>query len=386
MLAIAALVLGMLAVAAFATRLAALSVPMTWIAPAAALVVMSSSLVAQYLLDITRLQMQPWKFFGVSLVARVATAFAGVAAVVWLSLGLDGLLAVQALVSVLALPVAALAVRRDLTLAVDRNVVTKLLHFGYPFIFSSIAFWLFGSVDRWMLAAMSSVEEVGIYSIAQRFASIVMMVSLAFGQAWAPLALKFRADEPQKYRGWYADVLVMLACGMLVVGGAVALFSDELIGFLMPAEYAPAARPLAVLCLGVVIQSTTQITGIGISLERKTSIFAHLSWLMAVINIALNLLLIPQLGATGAAWATALSYLFLTASYMYYSQALHPLPIRWRRIVIWFAMLALIGIVAGQPVLAFEGLPALWLKLLLLAACLGVGFMLTVWRRPVHVH
>lgn len=385
MLVLGVLVVGLLAVAASANWLPGLNLPMTSIAPIAALVVMGGTLIAQYLLDVTRLQMAPWKFFGVSLVTRVATAMAGVAAVVWLQLGLDGLLAVQAAVALLALPLAALAVRRDLTTAVDREAALKLLRFGYPFIYSSFAFWLFGSVDRWLLAALSSVEEVGIYSVAQRFASIVMMVSLAFGQAWAPLALKMRADEPQKYRGWYADVLLMLACGMLVLGGAVALFSDQLISFLMPAEYEAAARPLAVLCLGVVAQSTTQITGIGISLERKTSLFAHLSWLMAVVNVVLNLLLIPKFGATGAAWATALSYLFLTGSYMYCSQALHPLPIRWRRVLVWLAMLTVIGLVAGQPVVQPGIWSSVWLKALLLCVCIVVGTMLIVWRRPMHV-
>lgn len=382
-LVLCVLIVGLLAIAASANWLPGLNLPMTSIAPTAALVVMGSTLIAQYLLDVTRLQMAPWRFFGVSLATRVATAMAGVAAVVWLQLGLDGLLAVQAVISLLALPLAALAVRQDLTTVVDREVVLKLLRFGYPFIYSSFAFWLFGSVDRWLLAALSSVEEVGVYSIAHRFASIVMMVSLAFGQAWAPLALKMRADEPQKYRGWYADVLLMLACGMLVLGGAVALFSGELISFLMPAEYEAAARPLAVLCLGVVAQSTTQITGIGISLERKTSLFAHISWLMAVVNVVLNVLLIPQFGATGAAWASALSYLFLTASYLYCSQTLHPLPIPWRRVGVWFAMLALIGLVAGQPVLELQPATTVWLRIFILAACMLIGVML-VWRRPIR--
>lgn len=379
-----AFALGSVATAVVASWLPLWNLPMTWLAPTAALVLMVGTQIAQYLLDVIRLQMKPWKFFGVSLAARVASAIAGVIAVVWLGMGLDGLLVLQATVSLLALPVAALAVRDNLTLAIDRDACLKLLRFGHPFIYSGLAFWVFGSIDRWLLAALSSVEEVGIYSVAYRFATIVMMVSLAFGQAWAPLALKTWADDP-RYREFYADVLLVLACGMLILGGSIALFSGELIAFLMPAEYYAAARPLAVLSLGVVIQSTTQVTAIGISLEKKTSLFARLSWITAGINLVLNLLLIPNHGALGAAWAMALSYLFLTASYLYCSQMLHPMPIRWRRAAVWLGMLIAIAIMISQGDLTPEHSPTTWLRALLLLACMGICFVLVVWRRSLHV-
>lgn len=359
--------------------------PMTWIAPTAALFLMVGSQATQYLLDVIRLQMRPWRFFGVSLVARVATAMSGVIAVVFLSQGLDGLLALQAAVSLLALPLAALAVRRDLTRAIDRDVALKLVRFGHPFIYSGIAFWLIGSIDRWLLAALSSVEEVGIYSVAHRFASIVMIVSLAFGQAWAPLAMKIRADDPLGYRSLYAEVLLVLSCGMLLLGGLIALFSGELLSLVMPPEYQGAAGPLAVLCLAVVIQSTTQVTAIGISLERKTSLFARLAWLTAGINLVVNLLLIPRLGATGAAVATALSYLFLTCSYLICSQSLHPLPIRWRRIAVWCCLLVIIGLTANQSAQGPDTALPIWLKLLLLFAAAIICLLLVAARKGSSV-
>jgi O-antigen/teichoic acid export membrane protein len=384
LLLVASLAIGFAATAGAASWLPQRDLPMTWIAPTAALLLMAGSQVAQYLLDVIRLQMRPWRFFGVSLVSRVATAIVGVVAIVWLEMGLDGLLALQAAVSLLALPLAALAVRRDLTLAVDRTVCFKLFHFGHPFVYSGIAFWLFGSVDRWLLAMLSSVEEVGVYSVAHRLASALMLFSLAFGQAWAPLALKTKNDDPLGYRSMYAEVLLVLACGMLLLGGSIALFSAELLGLLMTAEYQAAASPLAVLCLGVVMQSTTQVTAIGISLEKRTALFARLAWLTAGINVILNLLLIPNHGAIGAAWAMALSYLFLTGSYLYWSQSLHPIPIRWRRVAVWFGLLIVIGVSATQLALNSSNPLTVLLKLLLLVVSASVCYLLVAWKRPMH--
>lgn len=379
------LALGVAVTAALSGWLPTWDVPMTWIAPAAALVLMVGNQVGQYLLDAVRVHLKPWRFFGVSLVTRVASAIGGVIAVVWLGMGLDGLLALQATVSLFALPLAALAVRKDLTTAIDSDVIRKLLRFGHPFIYMGLAFWLFGSIDRWLLAAMSSVEEVGIYSVAHRFASIVMVASYAFGQAWAPLALKSRVDEPQSYRRMYADVLLVLACGMLVLGGSIAIFSRELIGLLMPAEYGAAARPLAILCFGVILQSTTQVTAIGISLDNKTALFARLSWITAGVNLVLNLLLIPRLGATGAALATSLSYLFLTSCYLYFTQRLHPLPVPWRRVIAWLVLLIGIGTLTGQSAMEPGYLSSIHVKALLLVVCMCICLVLVVWRRSARV-
>ena len=60
----------------------------------------------------------------------------------------------------------------------------KLINYGYPFIFAAMAYWIFGSIDRWMLFYLRDTEEVGLYSIAFRFSLIPMFLANAFGQAW----------------------------------------------------------------------------------------------------------------------------------------------------------------------------------------------------------
>jgi O-antigen/teichoic acid export membrane protein len=380
----AAFALGAVGAAFVAPRLAGWDMPMTWIALIAALLLMVANQVSQYLLDVTRLHMKPWRFFGVTLATRVLTAAAGVVAVVVLGWRLDGLLVLQAVVAFAALPIAAAAVRRDLAMTLDARIARMLLGFGHPFIYAGLAFWLFGSMDRWMLAAFSSVDEVGIYSVSHRFASIVLFVSLAFGQAWSPISMKIRTDYPSRYRALYADVLLILACGMLLLGGGVALFSADLIRFVMPSGYAAAAAPLAVLCLGVVFQSTIQVTAIGISLEKATFLFARLSWFSAGLNFLLNLLLIPRYGALGAAWATTLSYLALTGSYLYYTQRLHPLPLAWRRLAVWLTLLVLLAAASGGWIDSFE--PALTVggRLALLAGAVAVCGWLAPWRSSAY--
>ena len=358
---------------------------LSWIGLLAGLVLMTSGQVVQYLLDVTRLHRAPWIFAGVSLFSRVLTVGAGLLAVVWLDWGLDGLLMAQATVMVATVPLALVAVRKDLTWKVDWVAARKLMQFGSPFIFVGLAFWLFGSMDRWLLAGMTSMDEVGIFSVGQRFASVILFVSMAFGQAWSPLAIKIRADHPQNYRALYVDILLMLLCAMTILGGGISLFATELVAWLMPVDYHGAGLVLAALALGLVLQSSMQVTAMGISLENKTYLFARLSWLAAALNLLLNLAMIPTLGALGAAVATSLCYLFLTSAYLYFTQRLHPLPLPWGKILVLAALwLVLAGCQIGQQMGHPMASSVVWRAMLLFVSLLVCGALIP-WRKALHV-
>jgi O-antigen/teichoic acid export membrane protein len=235
-------------------------------------------------------------------------------------------------------------------------------------------------MDRWMLAGMASVNEVGIYSVASRFGIAVFFVSTAFGQAWSPLAIKIRTEHPKKYREIYVNVMFALLLLMLAVGGGLALFSGEVIGLFMPPTYASAALPLAILCFGSVLQSTLQVTAIGISLEKKVFLFARVAWVTALINLGLNYFLIPMYGATGAATATLVSYMVMTGCYLYFTQRLHPLPIPWWRL----GSILSLGVILACIAISWVSGEFVWFavisKIILVIVCIGLAYFLLPFR------
>lgn len=338
----------------------------------------------QYILDVVRLHFAPWRFLVLSLVSRVASAAAMVAVVVGLGWGVDGLLVTQAVVTLLALPVGLMLIRKDLTRVFDRGLASMLFGYGHPFIFVGLAFWLLSSMDRWMLAAMSSVEEVGVYSVALRFASVILFVSTAFGQAWSPMAIRLRTTYPTTYRVLYGNILLALLCLMVVAGGAVALFAGEVIGLVMPPGYGGAAAPLAVLSIGMVLQSTNQVTAVGISIEQKTHLFARLMWLVAGVNFLFNLILIPRFGAIGAAWATTLAYLVLSVAYAWLTQRIHPLVIPWRPVRLMLGIGACLAILSISLVNMSIVPQEVGLKALALVLALALACKLIPWRSLNH--
>ena len=301
------------------------NLPLTWITYLSLIIIVVLTQLINYLKDVSRLKFKNFDYFILSVFSKSLGILIGVFALI-IGWDTDGLLAGIALGLIIVIPYAFWLNKYDLKINFfNYEQAKRMTSYGYPFIYVGLAFWILGAVDRWMLASMKSLDEVGIYSVAFRFASIVFFVSLAFGQAWSAVAIKIRNDFRKSYRSIYGDVLILLTFIMVIASSSVALFSNEIIEFIMPKEYSQSKLPLIILCLGVFFQSLQQICGIGITIEKKVYLYARISWVIVVLNIILNFLLIPSFGSVGAAISSLICYFIMNFIYFYYTQKLHPI-------------------------------------------------------------
>ena len=92
-------------------------------------------------------------------------------------------------------------------------------------------------------------------------------------------------------------------------------------------------------------------------------------------------MLIPKFGALGAAWGTAVTYLFITATYLAFTQYLHPLEISWKRLTVVglsVTVLFAVALAARQP--EFQ-LSFFVLKCFVLVAFCCVGVFILPFRK-----
>ena len=161
--------------------------------------------------------------------------------------------------------------------------------------------------------------------------------------AWSPISIKIKSDHPESYKSFYADLLIALLIIMIFCSSVLSLFSGEIVELLIGDEYQGSSYPLIFLCFGVAINTSGQITATGISIEKKTFLFARIAWFSVLINAVLNWILIREYGAIGASLSTLFCHFFITCSYLYYTQKLHFIPFQYSRIVL-ILILALIMI------------------------------------------
>ena len=319
-----------------------------WIWVALALANVVPEQIAQYTLDAVRLHFTPWRFFIIALVKNLAGILLGLWFLLVWDLGLTGIFLGTLVASSAAVPLGLWMIRKDLTWRPDPGVGRAMFRYGYPFVFTSAAYWVFGSMDRWLLMEMSSAEEVGLFSVAFKFAAILTFVIGAFSQAWSPYAMKMMREAPD-YRRTYASIFSVWYFLLAVAGLVVALFAREVMVLTTPPPYWPAAPILSVGAAGMVLFGTTQITALGITLEKRTMLLTAGAWMAAIVNIALNFVLIPRFGAMGSAVATLFAYATLTGSFLVWTQRIHPLPLEVGKLF----YCSLIVIVAALAPLAF---------------------------------
>lgn len=336
---------------------------------AIALVTIPLTLVNTLAAQALRNRFQSVTFTQLNLLAGVlGVAFGLVGAYVW---GLVGLLAGTFLAALAMLPLRLWSIRDLLAPTFDGAFLKKLLAFGIPLVPTAIAYWVFQSSDRIMLGKLSTLEQAGLYTVAATVAGVLLLAYGALGQAWSPHATKLYEEDPVTAAGFFGAMLtyVVVAFGILAVG--TGCFAPELLVLLSGARYAAAAPAVGPLALAIMALATTQITATGISLTKKTGYLALYSWLAALLNVGLNLWLIPRWGMLAAAWSTAAAYAFLTTAYFMTSQRLWPIAWHpWR--VGAGALLALAFTSLAAEIPQHLGVKVLY--------CFGFGVLLCLFR------
>ena len=297
-----------------------------WLLVVLALLTVLPEQLAQYTLDAVRLQFQPLRFCAIAMVKNLFGVLLGLWFLLGWDMGIAGLLLGPLLAAVAAVPLGLLMIKGNLALRFDAAVARKVFHYGYPFVFAGAAYWVFGSMDRWMLAELSDVVQVGLFSMGFKLAGVLTFVISAFSQAWSPFAFRMHRDDPA-YRENYSRILSAWFFLLALTALGIALFAPEAMMLLTPPEYWPAIPVVALGAAGLAVYGTTQVTVLGISLEKRTILLTYGAWIAAFANVLLNLFLIPRFGATGAALSTFLSYAVLTATFLFWSQRLHPIPL-----------------------------------------------------------
>lgn len=338
------------------------------------------ALLCQYSTDVVRLYLAPWKFALISGIQNGSTLFLSILFVWKFNWGIAGFLGATTLGAFLALPIAISLIRKDLLPTFDKKLAKKIFRFGYPFIFVAIAFWIFGSMDRWMLAEMSSIEQTGLYSIAFKIGTIMFFFQAAIAQAWNPRAMQLYNSNVY-YRTIYSKFFNLLFFLFLFLGAILSLFCREILYFMTPPSYWPAEAICPFICMGLVFSGTNQVAMLGFYLAKKIHIYNVGSWIAAGINFFLNLILIPHFHAVGAAVATFGTYLLLTCFYLFCSQKYHPIPLEYGKLggclVLTFLFTGIAAFLNGY-LPSFE---LMFVKLSALLLLLGSGAAMQIFDR-----
>lgn len=191
----------------------------------------------------------------------------------------------------------------------DVNYYFKL---GFPFIPGIIFSWFLSFGDRWVLAKYSTLYYVGIYSLADSFGQLFQMVVLyPLSGSYIPSILNefslnkdniLSIENKNKKIMWFSMIL------MLLIIGTGYILSKSLFYSIIPLKYHESIPYILLILIGQIIFMGSYFATCYLLFLKRTYILAGLNIATSILNIGLNLLLVPKFSILGCIISTIISY------------------------------------------------------------------------------
>jgi O-antigen/teichoic acid export membrane protein len=231
----------------------------------------------------------------------------GLAAVVVLdSYKMEGRIFSFAIASILSGVVAAVFLFRQFTDDYDLSLLSKSLALCLPLVPSILSSHVLAYIDRLIIGSVRGVADAGVYSLGYQVGMVLNMVILASSRSWQPyfyqcLSRRTLEELTPILRGYSAVIHGIAAC--------LILFGREIVVLLSGEAYVGAAGVVSLVAVGYVFFFYYTLWGHYTVYYRKTGYNSAIIIFVALVNVLLNVILVPRYGIMAAAWTTTTSYI-----------------------------------------------------------------------------
>lgn len=215
---------------------------------------------------------------------------------------------------------------------INKETTQDMLRYALPLVPTAVAWWVTSLSDRILIRFMVSESVQGIYSQAANIPNLMMLVSTFFTRAWELSAFsEYQSEEGERF---FSNVFRSYYTLIFLVSSALILLIKPLTRLLVAETYYISWRYSLFLMLAIAFSCMVTFLGSIYNAFKKNMMVSVTTILGAVVNLVLNLLLIPKFGAEGAAFATFISYLIVfivraADTHRYINLQMQPLRIAW---------------------------------------------------------
>jgi O-antigen/teichoic acid export membrane protein len=260
---------------------------------------------------------------------------------------------------------------RRLSLRFDRDLLRRLLRFGLPTMPAEASLYLLNFVDRIIIVRSAGLAEAGLYSLAVKFAQAVNVLVRGFQLAWPPLAYSIRDDD--EARRAYATVVTLFVASCAFVVTGMWLFSRWIARALAAPKFFDSYEAIGLITTAVTLYALYMVMVVILGRTGRTKFNFPAAIAALVVNVVLNLLLVPSMGIVGAGLALVASYLVVVALMYGFTQRLFPVPYQWGRLArVVLTSAVLVGL--GEALMPTSGFAGLLGRVVLFAAYPAVLF------------
>jgi O-antigen/teichoic acid export membrane protein len=271
---------------------------------------------------------------------------------------------------------------------VSLAVIKEPVKYAYPQIISGYSNLMIQSGDRYVIRIFNPVNIVGVYSFGYKIAGIVNILLVGpLKHALFPVVL-MQEKSPGTQREFIRKAATFYYLLGVFLSLAVALFSKELVMLLArDSEFFSSWVIVPAISFCYIQHGLGNFFAWGLIMKQKPYHITAALICSALVNILLNIILIPIWGIMGAAVASLISYIFWNSLKIYYSAKFYNLYFDLNRL----GVITLVGLLLylSSRYLTGSGSPALNSLVKLLVICayplifFVIGFFTTEEKKSI---
>lgn len=205
----------------------------------------------------------------------------------------------------------------------DKKIFKEVLSFGLWQLFGFSGLYLINFGDNLVIKHFLTIKDVGIYNISYQLYSGMAGLSFLFGNYFAPQIVKaIRNKNISKINEIYKKDRFILVLLLGIPHIIVMILASKIIICFYGINYIKAISPLRVLTVASFVSYFAVFNMLTYNSFKKYHILQLLNIVQAVLNVILDIILVPYFGILGAAYGTVLAYFVVTILKTYFAERL----------------------------------------------------------------
>ncbi|MGP4064077.1 lipopolysaccharide biosynthesis protein [Oceanobacillus sp. M65] len=254
------------------------------------------------------------KIFAINgILIAFTVALMNVIFIAWLKLGIEGYL----LATVIGLIVSIIYMNFNVnTLKYVRisNVSIRnsrmLLKYSIPLMPNSIMWWIINASSRYFILIFAGTTFNGLFAVASKIPSVLSIFNSIFFKAWQLSAIE--EYESSNKVAFFSNVFNYYQQFLFVTLGVILLLLKFIFEFAIGSEFYNAWQYVPFLLVAVLFSSFSSFLGTNYIASKETIGVFKSSVFGGIINVILNLTIIPLLGALGASISSMISFIVMS--------------------------------------------------------------------------
>lgn len=192
---------------------------------------------------------------------------------------------------------------------------------GLPYVPMILFIWIMSTSNRYFIGIFQDASMVGLFSTTYSLTTLVMIFISAITFALEPTISKLRDEEEiGAVRQYLSQSLKFSMLFIIPCAVGISVLGESILQTMTKPEFTPGAVIIPILSIGMISHAIFSLFSSVLLMAKRTIYTTYSTGVAAILNIVLNIILIPSYGIWGAAITTMITYMALMFMGFYFSR------------------------------------------------------------------